>query len=115
MANTTPTENRTSDMKVQFFQKMWNDPDFAAVAKTDPKQALAEFGVKVADGVDVEFICDTDKKKYIHIPAAPREGELTDQDLVDAVGGTGTLCVTAAASIYFTAVTIVGGTGTFDP
>lgn len=112
----TMQTNNTNDIfniKQEFFQKIWSDPEFAAIAKTDPHKALAKFGVNVAEDFDVQIVCDTDRTKYIHIPAAPREGDITEKDLEEAVGGTTTLCAGVVVSVYYTVVTAVGTAGTF--
>jgi Nitrile hydratase, alpha chain len=70
-----------------FVNRVWKDDAFRARLESDPKSALAELGGKVADGVELKVVFDTDKVKYLHIPSSPPEGEISDSDLMGAHGG----------------------------
>ncbi|WP_372574599.1 nitrile hydratase subunit alpha [Ruegeria jejuensis] len=85
--------------KARFLDKVWNDDAYRARLQEEPKAALAEFGADVPDDVNIECVMDTDKVKYLHIPAAPPQGEISDKDLVDAQGGTTVVCVATSISL----------------
>ncbi|MDP5215731.1 nitrile hydratase subunit alpha [Ruegeria sp. 2205SS24-7] len=84
------SENAT---KARFLQKVWRDDAYRRRLKEDPKSALAELGVNVEDGVTIRCVMDSDTVKYLHIPAAPEAGEISDRDLLEAQGGTTPVCV----------------------
>ena len=44
-------------------------------------------GSQIDDDVEIRVVRDTDTVKHLHIPAAPSEGEISDDDLVGAQGG----------------------------
>ena len=73
--------------KTELFNRAWTDDAFAARLESDPKAVLAELGGQVGDDVEVRVVRDTEKVKYVHIPAAPFEGEVSDKDLVQIQGG----------------------------
>ncbi|WP_372571986.1 nitrile hydratase subunit alpha [Ruegeria jejuensis] len=85
--------------KAEFLNKVWSDDAYRAQLQNDPKAALAEFGAQISDDVEIEFVMDTENVKYLHIPYAPAYGEISDSDLLNAVGGSTPLCYSAAVSI----------------
>ncbi len=90
--NINPKE--ASDAGVELLNKVWTDDAFADRLQSDPKAVFAEMGSQVGDDVEIRVVRDTEKVKHLHIPAAPREGEVTDGDLVGAQGGTSVFCAT---------------------
>ena len=86
--------------------RVWTDDDLSAPLESDPKAVLAEMGAELPDEVEVRFVSDSDKVKYVHIPTPPPEGEVSDEDLVNSQGGTTLLCasivVSQLASLYAT-------------
>lgn len=101
--------------KAAFLEKVWNDDAFAQALEDDPKAVLAELGGTAPENVEIRVVRDTDKVKYLHIPAAPPEGEVSDAELLDAQGGTTLACVSisvtvATAATAMTVFTVATGT-----
>ncbi|MDP5219152.1 nitrile hydratase subunit alpha [Ruegeria sp. 2205SS24-7] len=92
-------QNTAEVQKAEFLNKVWSDDAYRAQLQDDPKAALAEFGTQIPNDVEIKFVMDTDKVKYLHIPYVATEGEISDSDLLNAVGGTTPLCYVAAVSI----------------
>jgi hypothetical protein len=66
----------------------WSDGDYKARLVNDPKSVLAEAGIELEDGVDVTVVEDTATSRHLVIPAAPAEGELSEDALEQVAGGT---------------------------
>ncbi|MDP5220955.1 NHLP leader peptide family RiPP precursor [Ruegeria sp. 2205SS24-7] len=88
--------------KAAFFEKVWNDEAFARALEDDPKSALAELGGSPPENVEVRVVRDSDKVKYLHIPAAPQQCEISDAELLEVQGGTTGVC----AGISLVVVTV---------
>jgi len=100
------------DAYTKVLTNCWSSEDFADKLKTDPRAALAEGGLRVPDGAEVEIVRnvvgepDLEKQialwtegeetgRYVlHVPATPRiyTRELTDNDLGSVSGGSGGAC-----------------------
>ena len=63
----------------------------------DPKAVLAEYGMDVPDGMDVNIVENTDNTVHITLPIKP-SGDLTDDELSNAAGG---FCDTAGGNLTF--------------
>ncbi|WP_372573312.1 hypothetical protein [Ruegeria jejuensis] len=87
-----------------FIRKVWSDEAFARDLLADPKTVLAPYGIVTADDVEIKVVCDSDKLKHICIPAAPSEGEIGEEDLFRAQGGSTAVCASFVASLVATAV-----------
>lgn len=84
-----------SDMKASFAKviaKSWNDPAFKERLMSDPKAVLAESGVSVPEGVNVNVYESTQQNWALVIPPAPASGELSDEALGGAAGGINVYC-----------------------
>jgi hypothetical protein len=108
------TNDEIKAANAEFLRKVWTDETFGARLDSDPRSVLAEIGGKFPDDIEIKVVRDTDAVKYLHIPAAPWEGEISDAELLGAQGGTAFICLSAVVVTYFTIVSAVGGTGTFD-
>ena len=54
----------------------------------DPKAVLAEHGMDVPDGIEVNVVENTDTTVHITMPAPPSGGmDLSDEELSNAAGG----------------------------
>jgi Nitrile hydratase, alpha chain len=95
---TTPSPEEILKAQTQFLNMVWTDAAYRARLEKDPKAALEEIGGHVPDGIDIRVVHDTDKVKYLHIPSPPPEGEISDQDLLNAQGGTTWFCASAVVS-----------------
>ena len=72
----------------QLIAKAWADEEFKAKLKADPKAAMAEVGMDLAEGVEIEVVESTPEKAYLVIPPKPEPvGELSDEDLEKVAGG----------------------------
>lgn len=85
--------------KDALFQRVWRDDAFARALDADPRTALVEYGYVLPKDVDIRVVRDTGAVRYLHIPRAPTEGEVTEAELMDLQGGTTALCVTVGATL----------------
>ena len=80
------TEQRNA--LAQLFAACWKDEALKARFMSDPKAVLAEHGIAVPDGIDVNVVENTDNTVHITMPQAPAgTGELSDEELAGAAGG----------------------------
>jgi len=81
------TEER--NQLAELFAACWKDESLKQRFMSDPKAVLAEYGMDVPDGVDVNVVENSDNCVHITMPATP-DGhmELSDEDLRNAAGGT---------------------------
>ena len=99
---TSPANTEDFGTKEDFLNKVWSDPMYRAKLEDDPKSILADMGKKVPENMEIRVVSDTDNVKYLHIPSAPPEGEISDDDLLGVQGGTTPLCLSIAATIIST-------------
>lgn len=70
------------------FAACWKDPDLKARFQSNPAQVLAEYGMEVPEGIDVNVVENNDNTVHITLPVAPdNNGNLSDDELADAAGG----------------------------
>ena len=80
------TEQRNALAKL--FAACWKDEALKARFMADPKAVLAEHGMDVPDGIDVNVVENTDNTVHITMPQAPAgDGELSDEELGNVAGG----------------------------
>jgi hypothetical protein len=66
----------------------WKDEALKARFMTDPKAVLAEHGINVPDGINVNVVENSDNTVHITMPMAPAGvGELSDEELANVAGG----------------------------
>ncbi|WP_372574598.1 hypothetical protein [Ruegeria jejuensis] len=94
-----PDKSDEQAQKHALFQRVWRDEAFARALEANPRAALAESGYALSADVDIRVVRDTRNVKYLHIPVAPAEGEVTEADLMGVQGGTSPFCVTAVATL----------------
>ena len=74
------------------FAACWKDEALKQRCMNDPKTVLAEYGMDVADGIDVNIVENTDNTVHITMPAPPSgHQDLSDEELSNAAGGIGKL------------------------
>ncbi len=72
------------------FAACWKDEALKARFMSDPKAVLAEYGMDVPDGIDVNVVENSDNTVHITMPAAPDgHHDLSDEELRAAAGGCG--------------------------
>ena len=82
------TEERNQLAKL--FAACWKDEALKQRFMADPKAVLAEYGMPVPDGMDVNVVENTDTTVHITMPAPPSgDQDLSDEELSSAVGGNG--------------------------
>ena len=64
------TEQRNA--MAELFAACWKDEALKARFMSDPKAVLAEHGVDVPDGIDVNVLVNSDNTVHITMPKAPR-------------------------------------------
>ena len=70
------------------FAACWKDETLKARFMADPKAVLAERGIELPDGMDVNVVENSDNAAHITLPMAP-EGheEMSMEELSQAAGG----------------------------
>ena len=80
----TEQRNQLADL----FAACWKDEALKQRFMADPKAVLAEYGMDVPDGMDVNIVENTDNTVHITMPAPPSGGmDLSDDELSNAAGG----------------------------
>ena len=81
----TEQKNALADL----FAACWKDETLKQRFMSDPKAVLAEYGMDVPDGMDVNVVENTDNTVHITMPAPPSGSmDLSDDELSNAAGGT---------------------------
>ena len=70
-----------------FLGRAMHDETFRADLEAGPQAVLASAFGSLADDIDIKVVQDCDDLLYLHIPAAPGEGEISDSDRTTAQGG----------------------------
>jgi hypothetical protein len=82
----TEERNALTDL----FAACWKDDALKARFMADPKAVLAERGIKMPDGIDVNVVENSDNTVHITLPMPPDgHAEMTMDDLSQAAGGAG--------------------------
>ena len=80
----TEQRNQLADL----FAACWKDETLKQRFMSDPKGVLAEYGMPVPEGMDVNVVENTDTTVHITMPAPPSGGmDLSDDELSNAAGG----------------------------
>jgi hypothetical protein len=67
----------------------WKDDALKQRFLSDPHAVLAEHGMDVPEGINVNVVENTDNTVHVTLPAAPEgHAELSDEELESAAGGT---------------------------
>ena len=70
------------------FAACWKDEALKARFMSDPKAVLAEHGMDVPANMNVNVVESSDNTVHITMPQAPADaGELSDEELTNAAGG----------------------------
>ena len=74
----------------ELFAACWKDDALKQRFLSDPHAVLAEHGMDVPEGMNVNVVENTDNTVHVTLPPAPVEhGELSDDELANAAGGIG--------------------------
>jgi hypothetical protein len=66
----------------------WKDDALKQRFLSDPHAVLAEHGMDVPEGINVNVVENTDTTVHVTLPAAPTaNGDLSDEELENAAGG----------------------------
>ncbi len=68
--NMTPVSNEQKAYG-KLVAKAWSDESFKKRLKQNPTPVLAEMGIEVPEGLDIEVVENTPQKYYLMIPKAP--------------------------------------------
>ena len=66
--------------------RAWTEADYKAKLLDDPHAALAEVGIEVPSGVNVNVTEVDAENVQLVLPTVP-EGEVTDEEMAQALGG----------------------------
>ncbi|WP_372571987.1 NHLP leader peptide family RiPP precursor [Ruegeria jejuensis] len=109
MNNDTATHLPAAPMpRGEILNKAWTDEAFMAQLESDPRAALAAAGHNIPEDVEIKVVRDTGDTRFLHVPAAPEQGEISDSDLLNAQGGSTFVCV-ATAGIVISALGSAAG------
>ncbi|MEX0351355.1 MAG: hypothetical protein AB3N15_18180 [Paracoccaceae bacterium] len=100
----TGAMNKTSH--ALFLQRVWTDEAFATDLQENPKDAVSAYLGDLPDDLDIRVVRDTENTCYVHIPAAPEGGEISDADLALTQGGTTFGCLMSATVAISATVTV---------
>jgi hypothetical protein len=78
----------TEKQRAEIIARAWEDPEYKAKLLSNPKEALADMGVTVPDGVDLKVLETTPEQTYFVLPAEP-SGDLSNAELEMVAGGMG--------------------------
>ncbi len=68
----------------------WKDDALKQRFLSDPHAVLAEHGMDVPEGINVNVVENTDNTVHVTLPAAPTaNGDLSDEELANAAGAAG--------------------------
>ena len=87
----------------QIVAKAWQDDIFKKRLVAEPAVVLKEHGIQVPAGVQLRVVENTDQVIHLTLPAQPREGELSDEELEGVAGGWFAMFFAGAAKISSTA------------
>ncbi|MDP5216874.1 hypothetical protein Q5Y75_06560 [Ruegeria sp. 2205SS24-7] len=97
-------EHKSMTAGKNLIHEIWSDEAFAQELLADPKSALKPHGFVTDDDVEIKVVRDSEKLRHVCIPAAPSEGEIGEEDLLRAQGGTTPVCASFVASFIVSAV-----------
>jgi hypothetical protein len=89
----------------------WKDDALKQRFLSDPHAVLAEHGMDVPEGINVNVVENTDNTVHVTLPAAPEgHADLSDEELANAAGGhAGTShCMLPTPLLESTACMLVG-------
>jgi len=81
----------TEEQRAEIIARVWEDPEYKARLKANPKEALAEMGVNVPENVDLQVLETDANKGYFVLPPEP-SSDLSDEELEMVAGGMGAPC-----------------------
>lgn len=61
--------------------RAWSEPDFKEKLKARPEEALAEMGVGIPEGTEIEVLENTSRKMYLALPYVPVVGLPGDAEM----------------------------------
>ena len=85
MEKMTDTEWRKGYAKV--VAKAWSDAAYKDGLLRDPRAVLAEAGLEVPASLELAMVEDTADKRHLVLPPKPKDGEINEEALGEAVGG----------------------------
>lgn len=77
----------SSDPVAKTIERAWTDPEFKARLLADPRDTVAEMGVRIPVGTEVKVWENTPDVEHLVLPLNPSTGELSDADLEAVAGG----------------------------
>ena len=77
----------SNDPITRTLERAWTDPAFKTKLLSDPKEAVAEMGVKLPESMDLKVWENTDNVEHMVLPMDPKVTELSDADLEAVAGG----------------------------
>ncbi|WP_372573907.1 hypothetical protein [Ruegeria jejuensis] len=82
------------------------DTDFQTQLQKDPHAVLEEYFGPIDRNIEIRVVQDTDRVKHLHVKAPPPQNEISDQDLLQAQGGTSPVCIVGGIITALSAVSV---------
>ena len=79
--------NPSNDPITRTLERAWTDAAFKKRLLSDPKEAVAEMGVRLPESMDLKIWENTDTLEHMVLPMNPSVTELSDADLEAVAGG----------------------------
>ena len=89
---TDPRQQEQARRWGQVVAKAWTDEGFKRQLLADPKTVLGEQGITLPAEMEVRVVEDTERLQHLVLPARPAEGEVSEEQLSQAAGGSGCAC-----------------------
>jgi len=86
MANENQSEEQRRANYARVVARAWHDETFKEKLKNNPRDALADHGVKVPSGAKVKVVENSAEIVHFVLPTPPRD-ELSEEDLMKIAGG----------------------------
>ena len=89
---TDPAQQERARKLGQVVARAWTDEAFKRRLLAEPATVLKEQGLEVPAGLEVRVVEDTERLQHLVLPARPAEGEVSEEQLSQAAGGSGCAC-----------------------
>ncbi|MET0702792.1 MAG: NHLP leader peptide family RiPP precursor [Mycobacterium sp.] len=87
------------DMYSKVIAKAWADDAYRQRLSNDPGGILADAGITAPAGVEVRVVENTPTVVHLVVPAAPGDGEISEEAIGQISGGTGGPCMNYGCAV----------------
>lgn len=94
--------------------RVLEDTNYLARLEDDPRTALEELLGPLPADLEFRVVQDTQYTRYLHIPLPPRDGEVSDTDLLAIQGGTTLGCLSVGIGTAIVSYTVTSAISMAD-